>query len=460
MKQPGVTILKLHGSLRGVGDFIFDGKGMVDYHAAIRQALGDLTAGDIMVCGYAYNDQCVISSFSKDGQGHVVVVDPEPSSDLCDVGKKRGSLLEFRDKDGYFDGFFQALSDALKGGQVKPSKAQQERPKNPFKFLEAYRREDAGAFFGRDARIDEVVDGLRRTGRAFFILGPANDGKTSMVRAGVIPRLQSDPAQAATAVLYLRCQPNLEAWLLSALERERRKAGRPPAGALNTAMADLAAPPGGRSYLVLDQFERVVRPYEKSAKGQIEFNDLLARLVGVTPDTVTVVCIARHEGERMFPALLKLRLQDRVVMLDYDGAFVEQAIKAIAAQEHIEFEDAAVKKLRELYETTSEESRFTLAHVNAVCHLLCESGGRTLADLQPILDTHSGVLNRLINHFDVMGFMEDVPDQMAARSLLPRMMKLVFLEGRQDVAECLSCQLEELLSPASTEEESHAAAGR
>jgi len=462
MKAQGVQVLKLHGSLNSVGDFVFVREDLVDYPPPIKQALEELTAGHILVCGYAYNDQCVISSFSKNGPGNVVVVDPKPSRMLCDVAKNRGSQLLFSDKDGYFDTFFRKLSAALSADQMRDAaaaKQHKEKRKNPFKFLEAYREEDSASFVGRAPTIEEVMNGLREPGRPLFILGPAKDGKTSLVRAGVLPRLEPSAGLRPQTFLYLRCQPDLKTWLLGALERERRKRKGPAASDLGAALAGLAAD-GRRFYLVLDQFERVVRPYEKSAKGEAEFNALLAWLMDLTPPAVTVVYVIRSEGKRIYTALRKLGLLDRFVTLDYDGAFVEQAIKSIACREGIEFENSVVERLRNLYENSPEDERFTLAHVNAACHLLCDSGGRTLADLDAILSEHGEALNRLINRHDVMGFVEDVPDESGARSLLPRMMKLVFVEGRRDVAECLSRHFEELFPPAANEEEAHAPSAR
>lgn len=56
---------------------------------------------------------------------------------------------------------------------------------------------DAGIFFGRDAQILGAVDAVRgmrkaNTKRWFVILGPSGSGKSSFLRAGLLPRLQRD----------------------------------------------------------------------------------------------------------------------------------------------------------------------------------------------------------------------------------------------------------------------------
>ena len=67
--------------------------------------------------------------------------------------------------------------------------------RRPYPGLEALHEDDAAIFFGRDAQILEAMDELRRmatTGekRIFVILGASGTGKSSLLRAGLIPRLR------------------------------------------------------------------------------------------------------------------------------------------------------------------------------------------------------------------------------------------------------------------------------
>ena len=70
----------------------------------------------------------------------------------------------------------------------------------PYRGLRPLEAEDAGIFFGRDAPIVEAVDRLRglRAGapaRLMAILGASGAGKSSFLRAGLVPRLKRDDAQ-------------------------------------------------------------------------------------------------------------------------------------------------------------------------------------------------------------------------------------------------------------------------
>lgn len=58
----------------------------------------------------------------------------------------------------------------------------------PYKGMAAYQPEDAGLFFGRDDLIDTLVGRLQHHS-VIVIGGPSGSGKSSLLRAGLIPRL-------------------------------------------------------------------------------------------------------------------------------------------------------------------------------------------------------------------------------------------------------------------------------
>jgi hypothetical protein len=67
----------------------------------------------------------------------------------------------------------------------------------PYRGLRPLEAEDAGIFFGRDAPVIEALDrlrGLREAGppRLLVILGASGAGKSSFLRAGLVPRLKRD----------------------------------------------------------------------------------------------------------------------------------------------------------------------------------------------------------------------------------------------------------------------------
>jgi NAD-dependent SIR2 family protein deacetylase len=452
MDQPGIKILKLHGSLKGTSAFVFTRDGLIDYPEPIQATMRKLTACDILVCGYAYNDQCVIRSFSDNGRGTVVIVNKNPPPMLRDIAKHRNSeQYLYSGESGYFDQFFETLSASLKpDGQPVKAVA-----KNPFKFLEAYRAqdeapEDRNWFFGRDQLVQEFSQRLRdQPPRALFIAGPSKAGKTSFVRAGLMPVLEPQP-------LYLRCQSDqdFETWLASELARRHDFV---PANDLGAALQALAPAAGPRFYLVLDQFERVVRPYDRRPRGREQFRAFLTRLRGITPAMMTVIFVVRNEGVLFLSTLIDLKVAQDCTTVDCDSEIVGEVIRKIVERAGLGFDPGIIQLLQDRCGNSSATEPFTLAHVTAVCHLLCDSGRLDVTSVQRILAEHENTLNRIINQYDVIGFVEDIPYDERARVLLPRIMKVISEEGRQNLAECLTSHFVELFPLLrSAREKSHA----
>src|SRR5262249_8132044 len=49
--------------------------------------------------------------------------------------------------------------------------------------------DDAASFHGRDTQIDDLINRLRAGEREIYVIGPSGSGKSSLVAAGVLPRL-------------------------------------------------------------------------------------------------------------------------------------------------------------------------------------------------------------------------------------------------------------------------------
>jgi hypothetical protein len=78
-----------------------------------------------------------------------------------------------------------------------PWPPENEPTRSPYRGLKALEGVDAGIFFGRDASIVEAADKLRgllagATPRLLIVLGASGAGKSSFLRAGLLPRLSRD----------------------------------------------------------------------------------------------------------------------------------------------------------------------------------------------------------------------------------------------------------------------------
>src|SRR5262249_35019893 len=61
--------------------------------------------------------------------------------------------------------------------------------RNPYKGLFAFEEADAADFFGREVLTAHLVDRLRGS-RFLAVVGPSGSGKSSVVRAGLVPALR------------------------------------------------------------------------------------------------------------------------------------------------------------------------------------------------------------------------------------------------------------------------------
>ncbi|MGW7258660.1 nSTAND1 domain-containing NTPase [Streptomyces sp. NPDC054834] len=90
---------------------------------------------------------------------------------------------------------------AEEAGEPRTSDEEEEPP---YRGLARFEPGDADLFFGRDELTDRLLE-LTRTRRFTAVFGPSGSGKSSLLRAGLIPRLRSprptDPQPAAVRVL-------------------------------------------------------------------------------------------------------------------------------------------------------------------------------------------------------------------------------------------------------------------
>ena len=79
----------------------------------------------------------------------------------------------------------------------------------PYKGLDVFNEEDAELFFGREKIVADLVERVRKS-RTVFITGPSGSGKSSLVRAGLIPALKQDSIGGGATWLYATIKPGRE----------------------------------------------------------------------------------------------------------------------------------------------------------------------------------------------------------------------------------------------------------
>jgi WD40 repeat protein len=114
----------------------------------------------------------------------------------------------------------------------------------PYRGWESLEEADAAVFFGRDAQILRGLDelrGMRRSGleTLFVVLGPSGTGKSSFLRAGLLPRLRRNDREF-TVLDIVRPQRNVltgDTGFARAIHGTRRRLGlaRPQLGSIKQA---------------------------------------------------------------------------------------------------------------------------------------------------------------------------------------------------------------------------------
>jgi hypothetical protein len=165
------------------------------------------------------------------------------------------------------------------------------RPARPYPGLRPFERDEWSIFFGREKMIDEVIDRLAQN-RLVLIHGASGSGKSSLVRAGVLPKLALQHLRHDASWRTCDMRPSGgPLWNLAAafarLERRGTDIERIAAiaGQFNARSATLASVAAslegvqGKSLCVLvDQFEELFSFEKENGRDEAElFVDLIER---------------------------------------------------------------------------------------------------------------------------------------------------------------------------------------
>ena len=165
---------------------------------------------------------------------------------------------------------------------------------NPYKGLRAFGEADTIEFFGRDHVVDDAVNACRRE-RFVTVVGPSGSGKSSLIRAGVVPRLRESGAYVAAMVPGHHPMVEVTTALRQiavATASPRDNTGERGEMLLDT-ITDLLPSGTDDAVIVVDQFEELWTLTERDERTR--FLDALADAVDRPESRVKVIAVIRAD---------------------------------------------------------------------------------------------------------------------------------------------------------------------
>lgn len=198
---------------------------------------------------------------------------------------------------------------------------------SPYKGLASFSRDDAHLFYGRERVIERLVAHTRDPSRPLLVVtGASGTGKSSVVRAGLLPQLKAD-----------------------GLPIVEMRPGAQPQAALDAALAELAqqrAASGRAGVLLVDQLEELVTRRHATGAPAAEaiaaFDTRLAALLADGRELVRIVLTVRADFEPQFSdglGLGPLWTHARFTVPPFTSAELREVVLMPALQANLQFDD-------------------------------------------------------------------------------------------------------------------------
>ncbi len=298
----------------------------------------------------------------------------------------------------------------------------------PYKGLASFQPEDASVFFGRE---DLVGDLLRRlqTNRVLVVAGPSGSGKSSLVRAGLLPALRSGAIAGSESWRYELLTPGIDPFDELHYRLTRGTEGEPRYRAdqlaadprLARRLLDESVEGSGDQHwlLYVDQFEEVFTQHEDPSVARA-FVDALAAMADPTDSRLRLVIAVRADfyGRCAQIPWLAQRITENQVLVGPMGTDnMRRAIEEPARRHGLRFEPGLVDLML-------EEGGESAGSLPLISHALVETWSRRDRNVLTVagFSTAGGVGGAIAQSADALFEITfDEAQQRAAKRLLLRL---------------------------------------
>jgi WD40 repeat protein len=302
--------------------------------------------------------------------------------------------------------------------------------RSPYPGLGSFAPEDAAVFFGRDQEIDRLLELLQPTlrhgrGRFVAVVGPSGSGKSSLVHAGLLPRLDAGWLVVPPFVPGSRPIEHLADSLARAFAAHGEP--RPRAELEVERLADIArelARPreGTRNVLVVvDQAEELL-----TRTGESEQQAFLATLREALHENSPLWCVATVRSEflsgRPERAGLAEAIDDSLVIEPLSRSRLAEVIERPAARAGVELEAGLAERM--VQETTGGDALPLLAYtLHELYREVGPDGHITIAEYEGA----GGVVGALRHRADRL--LDELGRRGQGDSVIPTLLKLAAVEA-------------------------------
>jgi DNA-binding SARP family transcriptional activator/WD40 repeat protein/tRNA A-37 threonylcarbamoyl transferase component Bud32 len=301
-------------------------------------------AGDTPASGDDMTQQLDVAAFASMvvGATHGVPLEEEESVVL--QAARRG---EYATAGEMLESWRGAVGAAAESATYTPTR-------NPYKGLAAFSELDARDFHGRDAVTEDLVAAIADR-RLVAVVGPSGIGKSSVVRAGLLPTLRSHPVSGSDSWLIADCVPGTHPFerLTAAIMRVASTFPHDLDNVLRSSdrgllqAVDRYLPPDSQLLLVIDQFEELFT-LTKDADSRDRFLQMLATSATDAAANVRVLLTVRADfmdRPLRHPAFGDLLRHGSVLMSAPTDNEVREIIVRPAAGVGVEFEAGLVERM-------------------------------------------------------------------------------------------------------------------